>query len=385
MKKYLFTAFFVFTTFVLFASEMIEIPFLYDKENKKIFVYAEIGKKKGYFMFDTGCSTSIVFDKKENYNNFKTVSNINESYYVLNLKIPDVRYSADSLILAGNKLNLKHEFNVTDEPLLVKFFPGIAGIIGLDIFKNKIFEISMTDSLIRIYNEKPDKYMISTSVFIDDFKEHYRITIPLKSNGKTYKAMIDTGSIKTGLSEDSHDVKINSNVKIKVFNPTAHPYKKDYYAVKRTIEFMGLKFENKIFETLSIDDMNIDIIGMDILLYFDMLFDLRDNENPLFYYKQRIPSEYFNLFIDSHIENKLRISILFDENNYGFIERLIEHSSAWNAGLRPGSIITKINSRPVLEYSINDIKRLTNTAFKITYIDPNGKEKTVKIKPKKML
>lgn len=38
--------FFIFTNFLVFASEVIEIPFYYDNDKKQIFIYADIAGKK---------------------------------------------------------------------------------------------------------------------------------------------------------------------------------------------------------------------------------------------------------------------------------------------------------------------------------------------------
>ncbi len=48
MKKYLITACLFVMGFIVFASEIIEIPFYYDKADGHIYVYAEIGNKKGF-------------------------------------------------------------------------------------------------------------------------------------------------------------------------------------------------------------------------------------------------------------------------------------------------------------------------------------------------
>ena len=56
-------------------------------------------------------------------------------------------------------------------------------------------------------------------------------------------------------------------------------------------------------------------------------------------------------------------------------------------GLRAGTLITHLNAKRVSEYSIEGIKTLIagSSQLKVTYIDGNGKEKTVKIKPEKIL
>lgn len=77
-------------------------------------------------------------------------------------------------------------------------------------------------------------------------------------------------------------------------------------------------------------------------------------------------------------------------DNTIIINKIIEHSPAWKMKLIPGTVITKINSRPILDYSPEDLNLLFGNSrlaipVTITFIDKDGKEKTVKIKPKKML
>ena len=147
---------------------------------------------------------------------------------------------------------------------------------------------------------------------------------------------------------------------------------------------MGVKLENKIFKTHVHRNVDESLIGMNFLSGFDMLFDLRNSEKPLFYYKQRTPAEYINLFIDN-TDNGSFAFFLNGKGSEVIISDIVENSPAWKAGLRPGTVITKFNSQPVFQYSINELKKLSITNLQVTFIDKNGKEKTVKIKPKKML
>ena len=105
---------------------------------------------------------------------------------------------------------------------------------------------------------------------------------------------------------------------------------------------------------------------------------------PLFYYKQRIPTEYINLFIDN-TDNGSFAFFLNGKGSEVVISDIVKNSPAWKAGLRPGTVITKFNFKPVFQYSINELKKLSITNLQVTFLDKNGKEKTVKIKPKKML
>ena len=383
MKKYLITACLFVTGFIVFTSEIIEIPFYYDKADGHIYVYAEIGNRKGYFAFDTGSFQTIVLDKKENYKSFKLVSD-KGTLIVKNLKISNFIYSSNTLILAGNKININYEFSVTEDPNLILSSPEIAGIIGTNIFKDKLFEISMSDSVIRIYDEKPDSYISSEPVSNEEFKKYHKIFIPIIINDKTYQALIDTGAPEAELSPKLCDGENGECLTVKVFSKTKHPFEKDYFLVKKNIELMGVKLENKIFKTHVHRNVDESLIGMNFLSGFDMLFDLRNSEKPLFYYKQRTPAEYINIFIDN-TDNGSFAFFLNGKGSEVIISDIVENSPAWKAGLRPGTVITKFNSQPVFQYSINELKKLANTILRVTFIDKDGKEKTVKIKPKKML
>ena len=383
MKKYLITACLFVMGFIVFASEIIEIPFYYDKADGHIYVYAEIGNKKGFFIFDTGSPFSVIFDKKKNYKSSKLV-NQNTKISLFNLIIPVSTHFIDSVILSGNKIKIAYKSYITDAPDLIEYFQGIAGIIGLDMFKSKIFEISMSDSVIRIYDEKPENYhnlIVGTGKNTARFLE---IIIPVIANGKTYQALIDTGAPETKFSSKLCDGENGECLTVKVFSKTKHPFEKDYFLVKKNIELMGVKLENKIFKTHVHRNVDESLIGMNFLSGFDMLFDLRNSEKPLFYYKQRTPAEYINLFIDNTDNGSFAFS-LDEKGSEVVISDIVKNSPAWKAGLRPGTVITKFNSQPVFQYSINELKKLSITNLQVTFIDKNGKEKTVKIKPKKML
>ena len=380
MKKYIIILFLIFTNFLVFASEVIEIPFYYDSEKKEMFVYAEIAGKKGYFLFDTGAFSSLIFDKKENYHNFNIVA---ENY---NIKIEGMQHSAsvysiDNVVLAGNTLNINSYFMVSDNPNMRKKY---IGLIGMNVFKDKMFEISMTDSVIRIHDKKPDAY--KDFLPIQNYSSvELKVFVPITIDGKTYNAFVDTGANygeNILLSPDVHDSKKSKHFKINTLS------KSDSFIVEaESAEVMGVQFKNGDFITHSIG-LSENIIGMKFLSLFDMLFDLRDEKKAVFYYKTRYPHEYFNFFIGRSGLKTIGIYHLdlFDHKHL-IVTSIIEDSPAWKAGLRAGTLITHLNAKRVSEYSIEGIKILIagSEQLKITYIDDKGKEKTVKIKPEKIL
>ena len=380
MKKYIIILFLIFTNFLVFASEVIEIPFYYDSEKKEMFVYAEIAGKKGYFLFDTGAFSSLIFDKKENYHNFNIVA---ENY---NIKIEGMQHSAsvysiDNVVLAGNTLNINSYFMVSDNPNMRKKY---IGLIGMNVFKDKMFEISMTDSVIRIHDKKPDAY--KDFLPIQNYSSvELKVFVPITIDGKTYNAFVDTGANygeNILLSPDVHDSKKSKHFKINTLS------KSDSFIVEaESAEVMGVQFKNGDFITHSIG-LSENIIGMKFLSLFDMLFDLRDEKKAVFYYKPRYPNEYFNFFIGRSGLKTIGIYHLdlFDHKHL-IVTSIIEDSPAWKAGLRAGTLITHLNAKRVSEYSIEGIKILIagSEQLKITYIDDKGKEKTVKIKPEKIL
>ena len=380
MKKSVIVSLLFFIRSIVFASEVIEIPFYYDSEKKEMFVYAEIAGKKGYFLFDTGAFSSLIFDKKENYHNFNIVA---ENY---NIKIEGMQHSAsvysiDNVVLAGNTLNINSYFMVSDNPNMRKKY---IGLIGMNVFKDKMFEISMTDSVIRIHNKKPDAY--KDFLPIQNYSSvELKVFVPITIDGKTYNAFVDTGANygeNILLSPDVHDSKKSKHFKINTLS------KSDSFIVEaESAEVMGVQFKNGDFITHSIG-LSENIIGMKFLSLFDMLFDLRDEKKAVFYYKPRYPREYFNFFIGrSGLEHIGIYHIdLFDHKSL-MVSSLIEDSPAWQAGLRAGMLITHLNAKGVAEYSIEGIKTLIggSSQLEITYIDDKGKEKTVKIKPEKIL
>ena len=380
MKKYGIIFFLIFTNLLVFASEVIEIPFYYDNEKKQMFVYAEIAGKKGYFLFDTGAFSSVIFDKKENYHNFKILA---ENY---NINVAGMQHSAsvyfiDNVVLAGNTLTIHSYFMVSDIPNMKKKY---IGLIGMNVFKDKMFEISMSDSVIRIHDKKPDEYR--DFLPIQNYSSvELKVFIPITIDGKTYNALVDTGSSygeNILLSPSTHDIEKSKHFKIKAVSES------DRFIVEtKSAEVMGVQFKNEAFITYFAGFAE-DVIGMKFLSLFDMLFDLRDEKKAVFYYKPRYPREYFNFFIGkSGLEHIGIHHIDLVDHKSLMVSSLIEDTPAWQAGLRAGMLITHLNAKGVAEYSIEGIKTLIggSSQLEITYIDENGKEKTVMVKPKKIL
>lgn len=387
-KKYLLLVFFIFANLLTLASKVIEIPFYYDTERQAIFIYAELGSKKGYFTFDTGSDMSMIFDDEVNYSGF-TVSQKNRNIWIGNMDLTMNMYSSSNITLAGNLLSGRYNFTVTNNPLIIdNFSAGIAGILGMDIFHGKIFEISMTDSVIRIYDKIPNYYENKLPILSETY-EDLRLYIPVKINGNTYKALIDTGaSFSFGLSENILLDNGENSVKVYISKAYSAPYNRDFKLVrKNSVEIMGIALNNKIFKTHTHDEVkNEAIIGTQFLARFDMLIDLRNEHKFMLYYKQNLPSEYFSLFINGDMEVNGIINANINGVNLEILE-ILENSPAWIAGLRAGALITHLNSKPVLSYTIDSIRTLLlgKNLLKVTFIDSNGKEKTVKVKPKKML
>lgn len=284
-------------------------------------------------------------------------------------------------MLAGTTLKINSYFMVSDNPNLGKDY---IGIIGLNIFKDKMFEISMTDSVIRIHDKKPNGYKDFLSIQNYSSVE-LKVFVPITIDGKTHNAFVDTGASYGGsilLSPNTHTIEQVKHARIKTLSES------DSFILRpESMEVMGVKFKNKYFTTHAIG-LSEDIIGMEFLSLFDTLFDLRNEKKGLFYYKARYPYEYFHFFVGNSGLETIGIYHLDIADHGGLIvTSLIENSPAWKAGLRPGNIITKLNSRQILEYSMEGIKILIggSSRLKITYIDSKGKEKTVKIKPKKIL
>ncbi len=383
MKKYLILICIFIEMLTLMASEVIEKPIYYDSKENVILIHAEFGKAKGYFLFDTGADTSIIFDDQIKYKEHNKNAEY-EEISILNMSLNCLKSYATQINLGGVKFKGNYKFTVYNNLELTKFFPdNIKGILGLDIFYNKIFELSIHDGYIRIYENKPVYYLNGITLS----PEKPRLYIPIKVDNYSYKALIDTGSngfIKLPPSEIHYKNKGCVNViheKKDIFGNNFSLLKKE------KVEFMDIVLKNKIFKTHSHEEQNpIAIIGNKFLYYFNLLIDLKSKNNYKLYYIPRISNEYFSLFTNEEINYIGITDINLEDINFKVYE-IIENSAAWDAGLRPGSIITKFNSQPILYYNIEVMKSflLTPNPVNLTFIDKDGKEKTVTIRARRIL
>jgi len=385
MKKYIIVICIFFEILTLMASDVIEIPAYYNSKEGRLYVYGEFAGKNGYFILDTGSDTSIIFDDENNYKNFN--KNVEyEKIDILNMSLKNLKCSTTKIKFGGTELKGNYTFHVTDNPLLIDYFSdNIKGILGLNIFYGKIFEISIHDGFIKIYNEKPDYYTNSFPIL----STSHKVTVPINIDNYSYEALIDTGSYDF-INLPSSDIfyKNKGLIDVYVIQDTSHIHNKNFsFLKKERVELMGVILKDKIFKTHRHNTIEpIAIIGNKFLCYFNILIDLKNKNNYRLYYISRIPNEYFSLFTNEEMNNIGIINVNLNGKNLEIYE-VIKNSPAWNAGLRPGTLITEFNSQPILYYNLEIMKSflLAPAPLKITFIDEDGKEKTVTIKARKIL
>jgi hypothetical protein len=112
----------------------------------------------------------------------------------------------------------------------------------------------------------------------------------------------------------------------------------------------------------SYGDLNdLGMVGIDFLKYYDFLFDYRDLRNGKstgLYYEPNTPLEDRNYGFFSLLKEAPELGILnFDKNESGLLIRsIIKASIAYKTfGFRPGTIITKINGKPIAEISQEEL------------------------------
>jgi hypothetical protein len=147
--------------------------------------------------------------------------------------------------------------------------------------------------------------------------------------------------------------------------------------------YTGMSVMTNSFLAVRWDDASyndIGLLGIAFLKYYDLLFDfreLRKGKTTGLYYEPNTPLEKRDYGFFSFIKAAPEFGVLnTGESNEGvFIRSLLKDSAAYNDfGLRPGTIVTKINGKPVEEMSGDSLFR---AAINSVTILENGKEQTI--------
>lgn len=382
-----FTFFFfiAYTTKVKY-QESIEIPFILDTNNR-IVLNAAIDGKEGQYIFDTGSAVSLADINTANlwlhgysfrYREGKRY--IQWNYLLKKIRFNDVDVNADSWI--------------TNDPFARKNLikSDYDGLLGIMTFEGYWCELSFSKSKIILHKEKPDNFIKSVSAKVES-KYRPQIDVPIEVDGNEIYLMIDTGlpfafAFPSGLIDYKTSDKITEVSSIEEEGPL-------YYMIHtNSISFLDETYANNFILTRAIREKrggkkyrNAGLVGINILKYYDLLFDLtslRKGKTTEMYYQPNAPLEERDYGFFSFNKEPPYLGIL----NYNYIGKgifilsMLKNSIGQTCfGIDPGDIITQINGTSSLTFSQNEI---TNSDFirniQEFVVLENGIERIVNIK-----
>jgi hypothetical protein len=275
-------------------------------------------------------------------------------------------YALNSVTFGDVKLRT-HSWLITQSDTLNSIKKeGYDGILGTRIFEGFWCELSFSKRKIILHKEKPDYFTSHIPVKILT-KYNADFHIPVTIDNREFYFNIDTGLhhgiyfpdgiIRFKTPDEYREILSDEEVRL-------------YHLVKAgSIEILDETYNDAFIMTNSFlaqrwdDPSNNDIglLGLSFLKYYDFLFDfkkLRSGKTTGLYYKPNTPLEERDYGFFSFMKDEPEFGIL----NFGIgnseivILSVIKDSVAYSKfGLRPGTVITKINGKSVSLLSREDL------------------------------
>ncbi len=186
------------------------IPF--KEDFNLIFIEVNINNKPLTFLFDNGCETSFLFDKKENFYKYKIIAKT---------LVYDADKEKDTVFITKCKieipaLNIRKKLRmvITSPPLYLQE-QGVSGVLGNDVisfynweidfkkYKIKTYDKLDTTNVIKLADFKNKRDELSTILTINDIKDTFDIDLGFNQT-LIYKQFLkkeENSYIKKGMAE----------------------------------------------------------------------------------------------------------------------------------------------------------------------------------------
>jgi hypothetical protein len=261
---------------------------------------------------------------------------------------------------------------------------GYDGILGTRIFEGYWCELSFSKNKIILHKEKPEYFTGYTPAMILN-RYNADFHIPVTIDNRVFYFNIDTGVHNgiyfpggiTQFKEANEYRRILSDEEVTRYNLVKTGSINILDETYQDLSVMTNSFLAVRWDDASYND--IGLLGIAFLKYYDLLFDfreLRKGKTTGLYYKPNTPLDERDYGSYSFIEAAPEFGVLnTGEGNEGiFIRSLLEDSAAYNDfGLRPGTIVTKINGRPV------EHADLFHAVIDSVTVLEDGKERTISL------
>jgi hypothetical protein len=227
--------------------------------------------------------------------------------------------------------------------------------------------LSFSRNKIVLHREKPEYYKNYSPVKIES-KYDADFYIPAIIDGEKYYFNIDTGLFRgiyfpDGITESKGPDEYLEILSLEEVN--------QYHLVKtKTIQILDEIYTDAIVMTNSYiahrrknnqayNDRGL--LGLDFLKYYNFLFDyreLREGKTTGLYYASNTPVEERDYGFYSFLNEVPQFGIIdfsVFESGLGIISVIKDSIAYTKFGLRPSTVITKINGRPISNYSSNEL------------------------------
>ncbi|MDR0558414.1 MAG: hypothetical protein LBG43_11235 [Treponema sp.] len=377
-KNLLIPALFILFSRGVEAKVLVEIPFAINDEGRML-AFGTINDVTGFYMIDTGVIDIISLSP---VSNLEAARDAPFEFWMLGEAFTTMRYKIDTVYLGNVAIN--RGFGVIEPPEHIKdLMPKeIRGIINPCIFDTVYVEFSFSEKKIKLHDSLPENY-VKNVPYTYEFPKPF---IKIETNGASYDFQIDTGAaVAIGFPEKAlDDVDAKSKIKIAVSNNDVPADYTEYSLFKHSgFSLFDHVYNNVICETNTLyQKEEVGVIGLELLRQYDFVFDPFENK---FYYQPLLPDAFYNMFFRNESKASGLVQIDYTEGGLT-VKRIIVDSPAWKAGLRPGHIITKINSYDARgvskDYLIRTIQ--SNNSVKIEYED-GERRRSARIKSKLLI
>jgi hypothetical protein len=272
---------------------------------------------------------------------------------------------------------------------------GLDGILGITIFEGYWCEVSFSKKKIILYKDKPARFTQSAPVEIIDANF---FCIPGVVDEIPVYFSIDTGASQAMLFPES--IARQKQAASSASTLSGDDYTtvlsngliKEYHMLKtHSITVLDETFVDKFILSNSHVSQNngekydnIGVLGVNFLSNYDLLFDfteLRSFKSGSLYYEPYIPPEERRYGFYSYFDQPPPAGILgmhIDPEQGVVIDEVFESGIAYQLGLRPDMIITKINSASISDMGFEQLTdpHLLDTISELTVII-GGAERTI--------
>ena len=266
------------------------IPF-YIAGNRRIVLNATANEVEGRFLFDTGAMLSLVCDDRRRFN-------FGRSVILLGERVPV--YAMRRILFEGGELRPRARLTTVNRQLNPYLrVSNFAGILGNDIFDGYWVELSFSRREIVLHREKPGRFDGASHAPLGvgwDGGLHTLFFMLIDIDGREFPFLVDTGAPRAFYFPRNVAAGVYPGYLTRVSRPFTEV--REYYLLTAgAVSFMDRTYVDKTIFTDSFvaarsggrESRNyVGIMGMGILMHYDLLFDyrsLREGRSAGMYFK----------------------------------------------------------------------------------------------------